>query len=125
MFCSLHIYVQLCWLWDVEWELLLILMCQLEVGLDFLLSTTHVYNTKDMHFFFFFLMLVITAGVLFSIEVTSTYFPVRNYFYSFYCAVIAALLFRFVTNQPYPNPTHFPEQAWVYTELVFFALLGT
>ena len=34
------------------------------------------------------------GGVLFSIEVTSTYFAVRNYWRGFYGAVIGALMFR-------------------------------
>ncbi|XP_067951537.1 chloride channel protein 2-like isoform X2 [Watersipora subatra] len=34
------------------------------------------------------------GGVLFSIEVTSTYFAVRNYWRGFFSAVIAAILFR-------------------------------
>lgn len=34
------------------------------------------------------------AGVLFSIEVTSSYFAVRNYWRGFYSAVCGALVFR-------------------------------
>ena len=34
------------------------------------------------------------AGVLFSIEVTATYFAVRNYWRGFYAAVCGALVFR-------------------------------
>jgi len=33
-------------------------------------------------------------GVLFSIEVTATYFAVRNYWRGFFSAVVAAILFR-------------------------------
>lgn len=35
-------------------------------------------------------------GVLFSIEVTSTYYPVRNYVLAFQCAVISAISYQFV-----------------------------
>jgi hypothetical protein len=37
-----------------------------------------------------------TTGVLFSIEVTSTYYPVRNYLLTFQCAVISAIAYQFV-----------------------------
>jgi Voltage gated chloride channel len=36
------------------------------------------------------------AGVLFSIEVTATYFAVRNYWRGFYSAVCGAIMFRFL-----------------------------
>ena len=42
------------------------------------------------------LMLVVFAGVLFSIEVTATYFAVRNYWRGFYAAVCGAFVFRFL-----------------------------
>ncbi len=38
------------------------------------------------------------GGVLFSIEVTSTYYPVRNYWYSFIGTVTGATLFRYLWN---------------------------
>ena len=41
-------------------------------------------------FFFFFDV----QGVLFSIEVTATFFAVRNYWRGFYSAVCGALVFR-------------------------------
>jgi H+/Cl- antiporter ClcA len=63
--------------------------------------------------------------VLFSIEVTSTYFPVRNYFYSFYCAVVASIANRFLTGSPYVLSTELPRESWVWAELGFHALLGT
>lgn len=64
------------------------------------------------------------GGVLFSIEVTSTYFPVRNYFYSFYCAVVASIANRFLTGSPYVLSTELPRESWVWAELGFHALLG-
>ena len=36
------------------------------------------------------------TGVLFSIEVTATYFAVRNYWRGFYAAVCGAFVFRFL-----------------------------
>jgi H+/Cl- antiporter ClcA len=63
--------------------------------------------------------------VLFSIEVTSTYFPVRNYFYSFYCAVVASITNRFLTGSPYVLSTELPRESWVWAELGFHALVGT
>jgi H+/Cl- antiporter ClcA len=38
------------------------------------------------------------GGVLFSIEVTSTYYPIRNYWYSFIGAFVAAITFRIGWN---------------------------
>jgi hypothetical protein len=38
----------------------------------------------------------VNAGVLFSIEVTATYFAVRNYWRGFYSAVCGAIMFRFL-----------------------------
>ena len=35
-----------------------------------------------------------TIGVLFSIEVTSVYFAIRNYWRGFFAAVFSALMFR-------------------------------
>ena len=37
---------------------------------------------------------VVYLGVLFSIEVTATYFAVRNYWRGFFAAVCGALMFR-------------------------------
>ncbi len=43
-----------------------------------------------------FLYTTLQKGVLFSIEVTSTYYPVRNYLLTFQCAVISAIAYQFV-----------------------------
>lgn len=64
------------------------------------------------------------GGVLFSIEVTSTYYPVRNYLLTFQCAVISAIAYQFVSWQSATAPTNFPRDCWVYTELVFHGALG-
>jgi hypothetical protein len=42
-------------------------------------------------------------GVLFSIEVTSTYYPVRNYLLTFQCAVISAIAYQFVRYLGHDN----------------------
>lgn len=42
-----------------------------------------------MHF-----LIVCGAGVLFSIEVTSTFFAVRNYWRGFFAATFSAFIFR-------------------------------
>lgn len=38
------------------------------------------------------------GGVLFAIEITSTYYPVRNYWFSFLAAMVAAVTYRGVFN---------------------------
>ena len=43
---------------------------------------------------FFELNFALFLGVLFSIEVTATYFAVRNYWRGFFAAVCGALMFR-------------------------------
>lgn len=62
--------------------------------------------------------------MLFSIEVTSTYFPVRNYFYSFYAAVVGSIVNRSITGSPFVLSTELPRESWVWVELVFHALVG-
>ncbi|GMR52010.1 hypothetical protein PMAYCL1PPCAC_22205, partial [Pristionchus mayeri] len=73
------------------------------------------------------------GGVLFSIEVTSVFFAVRNYWRGFFAAVCAATITRIVTtlikdhdldmNTLYQ--THFPTgKAYALQELPVFALIG-
>lgn len=71
------------------------------------------------------------GGVLFSIEVTSTYFAVRNYWRGFFAAVIAALLFRlfalFVKSENTITAlftTSFDEFPYDAQELIAFAIIG-
>ena len=45
-----------------------------------------------------FNQLVTCAGVLFSIEVTSVYFAIRNYWRGFFSAVFGALMYRLMVN---------------------------
>ncbi|EYB85745.1 hypothetical protein Y032_0292g1595 [Ancylostoma ceylanicum] len=72
------------------------------------------------------------GGVLFSIEVTSAYFAVRNYWRGFFAALCAATTFRMVrlvvkssevTVGAY-GQTRFPEEAFFPEELPVFALIG-
>ena len=42
-------------------------------------------------------MLIFFIGVLFSIEVTSTYFAVRNYWRGFFAAVCGAFMFSLLS----------------------------
>ncbi|VDM56920.1 unnamed protein product [Angiostrongylus costaricensis] len=72
------------------------------------------------------------GGVLFSIEVTSTYFAVRNYWMGFFAALCAASTFRIVrfvlnasseTVEAYYQ-TRFPEDAFYLEELPLFGLIG-
>jgi len=95
-----------------------------------------------------------SLGILFSIEATSTYYPVRNYVLTFQCAVISAIVYQlarwvhliyphcllFNLHSPcYPGsqsadsqnswqlataPTFFPHDCWVYAELLFHGMLG-
>ncbi|PRP77988.1 hypothetical protein PROFUN_14108 [Planoprotostelium fungivorum] len=73
------------------------------------------------------------GGVLFSIEVTSTYYPTRNYWYAYLGAVTGATVWRYVWNSYFTHPgftsivtTHFvPERSrFGLVELCIFALLG-
>ncbi|KAK5982073.1 Chloride channel protein 2 [Trichostrongylus colubriformis] len=72
------------------------------------------------------------GGVLFSIEVTSAYFAVRNYWRGFFAAICAATTFRIVrlivrasevTVSAYYQ-TRFPEDAFLPEELPVFGLIG-
>ncbi|KAK0405041.1 hypothetical protein QR680_017775 [Steinernema hermaphroditum] len=72
------------------------------------------------------------GGVLFSIEVTTMYFSVRNYWRGFFAAVCGATVFRLlrvILNESEVTvvafyQTHFPKDAFVPEELPFFALIG-
>lgn len=58
------------------------------------------------------IIIMLTAGVLFSIEVTATYFAVRNYWRGFFGAVSGAFLFRLIA-------------VWVKQETTITALFKT
>ncbi|CAD5221547.1 unnamed protein product [Bursaphelenchus okinawaensis] len=71
------------------------------------------------------------GGVLFSIEVTSAYFAIRNYWRGFLAAACAASVFRLMKVLFHPEEnlvaiyqTYFPQEAFVSEELVIFAILG-
>ena len=38
------------------------------------------------------------GGVLFSIEVTSTYYPLRNYWYAYVTSIVGAFMYRILWN---------------------------
>ena len=48
---------------------------------------------------FAYFKLSLYSGVLFSIEVTSVYFAIRNYWRGFFSAVFGALMFRLLVNK--------------------------
>ncbi|CAB3411143.1 unnamed protein product [Caenorhabditis bovis] len=73
------------------------------------------------------------GGVLFSIEVTSVYFAVRNYWRGFFAATCSATLFRIlrmfsvsdsVTVEAHFQTTFPPQNAFMPQELPVFALIG-
>eukprot|EP00698_Gefionella_okellyi_P006779 TRINITY_DN1627_c0_g2_i1.p1 TRINITY_DN1627_c0_g2~~TRINITY_DN1627_c0_g2_i1.p1 ORF type:complete len:779 (+),score=145.57 TRINITY_DN1627_c0_g2_i1:43-2379(+) len=66
------------------------------------------------------------GGVLFSIEVTSTYYLVQNYWKGFFCAVCGALLVHLIggTSELKLFTTNFSPQPYDYLELFAYCLLG-
>uniref|UniRef100_A0A915DCL2 Chloride channel protein n=1 Tax=Ditylenchus dipsaci TaxID=166011 RepID=A0A915DCL2_9BILA len=72
------------------------------------------------------------GGVLFSIEVTTMYFSVRNYWRGFFAAACGATVFRLLRVIVFKAEvtlvafyqTHFPQDAFEPEELPFFALIG-
>eukprot|EP01119_Soliformovum_irregulare_P016972 TRINITY_DN4996_c0_g1_i4.p1 TRINITY_DN4996_c0_g1~~TRINITY_DN4996_c0_g1_i4.p1 ORF type:complete len:595 (-),score=108.49 TRINITY_DN4996_c0_g1_i4:40-1824(-) len=74
------------------------------------------------------------GGVLLSIEVTSTYYALRNYWYSFVGALASSVVYRYLHNSAWGQPgfrpliqTHFPVGGNInfgLMELFIFVLLG-
>ena len=88
------------------------------------------------------------GAVLFSIEVTSTYYPLRNYWHAYLSSIIGAITMRFFWNKrwglPYVNlykftirftklifswltailPTSFEHLEFSWLELIIFIVLG-
>uniref|UniRef100_A0A0N4Z7Z2 Chloride channel protein n=1 Tax=Parastrongyloides trichosuri TaxID=131310 RepID=A0A0N4Z7Z2_PARTI len=72
------------------------------------------------------------GGVLFSIEVTSVYFAVRNYWRGFFAAACSATLFRILRVVLSDTQltvvaffqTSFPRDAFVPIEMLIFAIIG-
>lgn len=65
------------------------------------------------------------AGVLFSIEVTTTYFAVRNYWRGFYSAVCGAIVFRLMDFWIKDSGKEYcSNQRIVFTKLFLIYLLG-
>ncbi|CEF63729.1 Chloride channel protein 2 [Strongyloides ratti] len=72
------------------------------------------------------------GGVLFSIEVTTMYFSVRNYWRGFFAAACGATVFRLLKMTFLESEvtllafyqTNFPKDSFVAEELILFAILG-
>ncbi|KAH7704783.1 CRE-CLH-3 protein [Aphelenchoides avenae] len=72
------------------------------------------------------------GGVLFSIEVTTMYFSVRNYWRGFFAAACGATIFRLLRVVVFEAEvtlvgfyqTHFPQNGFEPEELIFFAMIG-
>lgn len=67
------------------------------------------------------------GALLFSIEVSSTYYMVSNLFKSFFCACFALIIFKITDLIPWLHmffPTRFPMKIEIDHELLLFALLG-
>lgn len=77
-------------LWDSPWRYLL----TEEWGLAGCLCNTCFLATSASNCFPVHSPLAIPTGVLFSIEVTSTYFAVRNYWRGYFAATFSAFIFR-------------------------------
>lgn len=76
-----------CWPLHAQSVLVHVLVHRLEVSRS--TSSSLILKTSLLHFRFAFFI-----GVLFSIEVTTTYFAVRNYWRGFFAAVCSATVFR-------------------------------
>jgi chloride channel 2 len=67
------------------------------------------------------------GGLLFSIEVSSTYYIVSNFFKGFFCAAFALIIFKITDLIPWLHmffPTKFPSKIELNHELFLFAILG-
>eukprot|EP01087_Luapelamoeba_hula_P014720 TRINITY_DN4363_c0_g1_i4.p1 TRINITY_DN4363_c0_g1~~TRINITY_DN4363_c0_g1_i4.p1 ORF type:complete len:1121 (-),score=135.27 TRINITY_DN4363_c0_g1_i4:50-3412(-) len=64
------------------------------------------------------------GGVLFSIEVTSTYYPLSTYASAFNCAIVGAIIYRYFWFETSFCPTYFTLDSWAYSELPWFGVLG-
>eukprot|EP01087_Luapelamoeba_hula_P019081 TRINITY_DN6276_c0_g1_i2.p1 TRINITY_DN6276_c0_g1~~TRINITY_DN6276_c0_g1_i2.p1 ORF type:complete len:778 (-),score=94.89 TRINITY_DN6276_c0_g1_i2:99-2336(-) len=64
------------------------------------------------------------GGVLFSIEVTSTYYPLRNYLYAFVSCIFASISYLVARQKMAFIETTFRMNDYTLTELIFFAIVG-
>jgi len=64
------------------------------------------------------------TGVLFSIEVTSTYYPIRNYLYAFISCIFASISYLAVRRRQYFLETRFAVNDYSSLELFAFAVVG-
>lgn len=63
-------------------------------------------------------------GVLFSLETTVAYYPVKTYYFAFLSSVMAGIYYAFMTDSPSPLQTDISLYSWVYFEMPVFILLG-
>jgi len=63
----------------------------------------------------------VIGGVLFSIEVTSTYYPMRNYWHSFIAAFVSGVCYRVLWNSFMVRRTQFPPLALISLMLACLA----
>lgn len=82
-----------CWLLHVQLVLVHVLLRPLEVGW-LQINFKQKCNSKFVIIPFPLSLSILKTGVLFSIEVTTTYFAVRNYWRGFFAAVCGATVFR-------------------------------
>ena len=64
------------------------------------------------------------TGVLFSIEVTSTYYPIRNYLYAFVSCIFASISYLAVRKRQYFLETRFAVNDYSSLELFAFGVVG-
>ena len=66
------------------------------------------------------------AGVVFALELTSTFYVVSNFWFSSVCCFFAFLFYKILHMMPYLKPPNFTEFApyEINHELIFFAILG-
>jgi len=102
-----------CWQLVVQWAWRVILVHRLEVTQDNQIR----YHSAALSF-------PLPSGVLFSIEVTSTYYPLNTYASAFKCAIVGALVFRYFWFDTSYLPTNFDFGAWAYAEIPWFVILG-
>lgn len=102
------IVTQTSWQWAVPWESAaasavlwevkhpdnhpFLLLCALSV--IYCSSLLLLPNILQLHFSLKCSLLICSPGVLFSIEVTSAYFAVRNYWRGYFAATFSAFIFR-------------------------------
>jgi len=67
---------------------------------------------------------LIQKGVLFSLETTVAYYPLKTYYYAFLTSTMAGIYYTWMIDTTIILPTTILVNNWVYLELPFFLLLG-